>query len=86
MDMRCSVCLRPLPERQEYIDNRIADMLAFYHVAYEDQGRFLSRPEVRQIKEALRSVDLSIKDIISYLGNSFSEGRVWERRGDDHAG
>ena len=85
MDMRCSVYLRPSPERQLYIDGKIAELVFYFRVADENIERFLAEPKIRQIEKALKSVNMSAKDIAAFLGDDFYRDRAWERDGDDNA-
>ena len=82
MDMRCSVYLCPSPERQAYIDLKISELIFFFRVADEDKERFLAQKKIRELVKALKSINMSAKDIATYLGNDFYRKRAWEREGD----
>jgi len=81
MDMRCSVYLRPPQERQAYIDEKIAGLLTYYQVADEDKERFLAEPIIKCLANALNAVNMSIQEIVSYLGEGFARDRTWEGKG-----
>jgi len=85
MDMRCSVYLCPSKERQSYIDGKIAELIIYFQVTDESKERFLAEPKIRKVKKALKSVNMSMEEIVIYLGESFYCDRAWEREGDDDA-
>ena len=78
MYMRCSVYLRTSPERQEYIDAKLAAILAYFRVSDEDKGRFLALPGIREMEKILRSVTMPLGDILDYLGEGFVQ--EWEKQ------
>lgn len=72
MDMKCSVHLRPAPERQAYIDVKTNVMLAYFRVDEADRERFLTHPKTREVLKVLRSVNMTVEDIAAYLGGDFA--------------
>ena len=85
MDMRCSVYLRPPLERQIYIDTMMTSLIKYYRVKDENKERFLAEPKIRKVKKALKSINMSMDDIVSYLGEGFYCDGAREREGDDNA-
>ena len=71
MNMRCSKNMYASNERKRYVEESIEVILKHYRVPKEDRKRFLDTNEIWQIKRMLRSVNMSIRDIEDYLGESF---------------
>ena len=79
MDMRCLSNLKRPTGRDEYIENRLDELIAYYHVLEEDRDRFFETPEIGKIKDALRWSDMNVVDIAEYLGDVFAQ--TWGRKG-----
>jgi hypothetical protein len=54
--------------RGEYVSDKLGDVLAYYHIADEDVGKFLEKREVKTLKRMLMYKDMSMDDMNKVLG------------------
>ena len=72
MVMNCSAYLRPPQEqRKSYINRRLEEVMEWYRVPDDMKEQFLKTPEIREIKEALMSIDMTLAQITDFLDEAF---------------
>ena len=78
MDMRCLANSQRSFDREDYINDRLDELMAYYRIEEGSHRRFLETPEIRKIKVALKLCNMNVVDISDYLGEDFA--RVWGRK------
>jgi hypothetical protein len=63
----------PKEERAVYVSDKQGDLIGYFHVADEDVKRFLSEERVQAVSKILQKRDLSIDEMLDYLGVPFRD-------------
>ena len=74
MVLGCSTYLQPHDEhRSFFIDTKLEEVFTYYRVSREDRERFIKTPEIRNLIEILKSVNMTMRDINEYLSEGFAQ-------------